>query len=143
MGRHNLHTEFIEGILDVLMQLRIKARHIIRRGDISIQFIVYIEIVQRTLQHEWRRFAQHLVRPFGSQQQQLMHLPPGRIVADSDAGGENQLPFAGRKAVIDHLVVHQHGIGNGYFHILRRAQARHQQRSGPPSRLQKRQSPLH
>ena len=116
---------FVEGILDVLVEFAIDAGHDLRSIGISVQLVSHVKIVERGLQHEGRRTLEDMFGPVRRLDEQIVDRLPGGVVADGDAGMENQaVPFPDLLAEIGDVAGEDDAIGDGDDFVLKGLKAR-------------------
>ncbi len=93
------------------------------------EFVTDVEVVERGLQHKRLDLVCDSLNAAGGGEHQLVHLPPGHVVADGDRGGQGHwladLPAG--KAVVHHRAADHRGVGDAHQFVARGLQPSHQQ----------------
>ena len=100
VGGQNLDAGFIEIVLDILMQVRIDACHLVRILNISVDLINGVEVAQGRFEDERSRFRHHSGRCLGCIDQKLVYLSPRRVIADRHFGMDDKPVTPCRRTVI-------------------------------------------
>jgi len=90
MERHDFHAGLIELILDVLVQFPPETGHDLRGIGIGVKFVGHIKIIQPGLEHEGGQPLEKVLGDVGRLDEQGVDRLPGGVVADCDAGVEDQ-----------------------------------------------------
>jgi hypothetical protein len=115
--RHDLHTVFVEHVLDVRVQLVDDLGSATWHAAVALgaQAVLDIEVGQGRLDHVGGRFGCHAGRTPGRLQQHRVHLPPGRGIADGDRGVQHEVAVGGQARVVAHRLAEDHCIGQAHL----------------------------
>src|SRR5689334_5838212 len=90
MRRHDLHTVFIENILNIAVQKRQKWDSFLSSLYVGIELVLNSVVPEPSLQHKRSRILFHSRGPFRSVEQHGFYLTPRRRVSDGDRSVDDQ-----------------------------------------------------